>query len=371
MRVVLLMVVGALAASACGDRAPQEESGESSCPGCAIAVRDVHTIGTEDVQGSLTGRPFQITQDGQGRYWIDVVDAFPLLFDSAGKFLQQLGRRGEGPGEFRHLKIQSIVTGDSALVSTGFRFAVLGPDLSIGRQIDVDPRWEVNSVHVMSWPNNVLGLSSTFDQRTRISSTHLVRYDLSGPTATVLDTVFSVQAESSDSEAWASSLRSVGTPGTDGVWVANHNKYQLVQVTHDGAVKDTIVRQLDWFPGGEAMRIGGPGKPTSPHMMGNWTDSKGYLWVLASKPRTNTGDAWKDAQSGGMEVRVAALPAPYELNQTLIEVFDPVSRMVVAQHLFDGYLIGVLPNNRVASYVETEAGIPVITVHELSLSGQM
>lgn len=51
----------------------------------------------------------------------------------------------------------------------------------------------------------------------------------------------------------------------------------------------------------------------------------------------------------------------------MIEVIDPVTKNVVATHTFDGYITALLAGNRVASYVENADGIPIMTIHRLTL----
>ena len=137
----------------------------------------------------------------------------------------------------------------------------------------------------------------------------------------------------------------------------------------DGEPVDSINRRPDWFPGGEPARIGSPTEPTTPHMIGSWMDGDGLLWVLASQPRLDTEDVWKDMPSleGAREVRVASLPADYKLNRTVIEVIDLAERRVVSRHTFDGYIIDILPDQRLASFVETKDGVPILRIHEVSL----
>ena len=68
------------------------------------------------------------------------------------------------------------------------------------------------------------------------------------------------------------------------------------------------------------------------------------------------------------EVRVASLPPEYKLYRTLIEVIDPAAKRVLARRTFDGYIFGALSENRVAAYVETEAGVPVVTIYRVTLN---
>lgn len=111
MRLLLLLALLPWIAS-CDDGNASAIPDEPACTSCTIEIEPILQIGAEDGPGSLTGRPYSIRQDGRGRYWIEVLDAFPLLYDSAGNFLQPLGQPGDGPGEYRDLAIRSLLPGD-------------------------------------------------------------------------------------------------------------------------------------------------------------------------------------------------------------------------------------------------------------------
>jgi len=57
------------------------------------------------------------------------------LFDAAGGWLRDVGRRGEGPGEFGGMNILRRTAGDSVFVFdwSGHRYTVYSPDFEVGR----------------------------------------------------------------------------------------------------------------------------------------------------------------------------------------------------------------------------------------------
>lgn len=65
---------------------------------------------------------------------------------------------------------------------------------------------------------------------------------------------------------------------------------------------------------------------------------------------------------------MSALPAGYELYRTVIEVIDIAVKRVIARDTFDGHIIAVLPDQRVAAFVETPDGVPILTIYRLSLT---
>ncbi len=57
--------------------------------------------GEDDAQGDLINRPFEIRLAADGTvYVLDWGDVCIRVFDANGKLLRQVGRKGQGPGEF-------------------------------------------------------------------------------------------------------------------------------------------------------------------------------------------------------------------------------------------------------------------------------
>jgi hypothetical protein len=339
-----------------------------SCRGCRIAMDVVATIGDSTGDSGLTGRPLAVKQDQSGRYWINVLDAFPLMLDPAEGGLVEFARRGEGPREYRHPAVRAVLPGDSILVSDMYEYSVLAPDLELVRRFAT--REDIPRIEVLAWPTNVLGLTARFDPGSGRFHLMILRYDMSGERAFVTDTLFA-PATGGEKGREADDYRILGAPFHDGsIWVSDFNRYYLVKYSPDGEPLDSIQRSPRWFPGGEPVRRRGPDERTSPHMVGSWLDVEGRLWTLAAKPREDTRAAWEgvaDVRAGLREVRASALPAVYQLNRTMIEVIDLTERRVMARLDFDGYIIDVLPNQRVASFRETPLGIPIMTIHRLGL----
>ncbi|HSK18776.1 MAG TPA: hypothetical protein VK912_06530 [Longimicrobiales bacterium] len=338
-----------------------------SCAECEIVIEDVAVIGDTTDDRSLAGRPFAVWQDETGRYFINVLDAFPMVYHPDTGVLDDFGRQGGGPGEFRHPTIRALLPGDSLLVTDGVTYHVVAPDLTVARSVTVGA--DLPSIAVVDWPGRVTATGHSFDRASGMIQWFAAEYDMSGEAVQVRDTLLMSEMISGGDASWISAIRMLGEVADDGgVWISDYNTYRLVQY-RDGEPVDSIMRRPDWFPGGEPARLGSPTEPTTPHMLGSWMDEGGLLWVLASQPRLDTRDVWKDMPSfeGAREVRVASLPADYKLNRTVVEVIDLTERRVLTRHTFDGYIIDILPDQRLASFVETEDGVPVLRIHEVSL----
>lgn len=341
-----------------------------SCRDCEIIVEEVAVVGDTTADASLTGRPMAVWQDGTGRYWINVLDAFPMIYDPESGQLSEFARRGEGPGEYRHPMIRTDLPGDSMLVSDVLTYRVVTRGMGIAREIQ--GMESLPAIAVVQWPSSVLGITMPHDRSTGTVRTVVARYDFSGDEVSVVDTILATEPNNGAGSEWAGSIRLFGRPAPDSsLWISDFNRYRLVRYSSDGEPLDSVRRRPQWFPGGEPLRIGGPNQPTTPHLSGNWVDAKGRLWVLAAQPRDDTREVWKDAgaQAGAMEGRVASLPADYKLKRTIIEVIDLDTRRVIARRTFDGYVNAILSDQRVASFTETELGVPVLRIHRLTLRG--
>ncbi len=111
---------------------------------------------------SLMTAPTQFLEGPHGRYYVpDYRDGRIAVFDAQGHYVQDIGRRGEGPGEFVSLRLQSII-GDT--ISTfdfqlqrGTRFGTdghlidvfrlpIGGGFAVGLQCHPDGRLIVDTV---------------------------------------------------------------------------------------------------------------------------------------------------------------------------------------------------------------------------------
>lgn len=84
----------------------------------------------------------RVIRGGDGRFVVATSKPVAVrVHDARGRFLRQLGREGEGPGEYRFTADLGEVTGDSVLVvSAGTRrWSVFGLDGKLVREFPVDP----------------------------------------------------------------------------------------------------------------------------------------------------------------------------------------------------------------------------------------
>src|SRR5688572_18479471 len=148
------LAVAVLCAIAACDRTPPGMIPDRvACDSCRIEITPELTIGDTAGASILTGRPYTIVTNEKGKYWIAVLDAFPLLFDSAAGTLGEFAREGQGPGEFRYPSVVAHLPGDSLLVQDRRAWHVLAPDMSTARTI-AHPD-ELGSLRILDWPRRV------------------------------------------------------------------------------------------------------------------------------------------------------------------------------------------------------------------------
>ena len=124
-----------------------------SCDACTITVRQLVRLGAEDGDGSLSGFPTAVRADSRGRYWVLEWRRPPRLFDANGRFMRNVGRIGQGPGEFVFAFDAGQVAGDSILVidAAARRATVFSPDLRPRRYVSL--RTQLFSTTVVRWPD--------------------------------------------------------------------------------------------------------------------------------------------------------------------------------------------------------------------------
>ena len=333
-----------------------------SCARCSIDVRALVSMGTVEGPGSFPGRPWDLLVDGKGRYWVALTDHFPMVFDANGKFIQQFGKKGSGPGEFRFIGLKAALPGDSMLVNDLNRLVVVAPDLSIARTIRTN--LDVGQVKSLDWPRNNVVFAYTRSGPERAST--LQQLDLSGTEAQLTRVLLSQPFGRTPAE-YAGSFRKIGAVKPQYFWAAHVNRYRLVRYDAAGAAQDSIERKPSWFTGGAGLGMGNLSRPASPQFTDTWEDERGRLWTLSAQPRADGSQAWRGIKVQGNEIAVADMPPAFKVWRTMVEIIDPVKKRVIARKLLETFAFSGMPGNRIATFTEDELGIPRITIHQLTL----
>lgn len=112
---------------------------------------EVLSVGSLDGPNDSFDRIMDGALDSRGRLFVaDDLSRSVKVFDSDGRFVQAVGRLGDGPGEFRSPWGVAVDQHDSLYVwdSVLGRISVFSPSLAFARSIRVSPAWIVTSLLV-------------------------------------------------------------------------------------------------------------------------------------------------------------------------------------------------------------------------------
>lgn len=356
-----LLLLGITVSAGAQDAPPTPIRDEVSCPACTITVRPLVTLGDDDGPGAFNGRPMSVNADARGRYWVFTELEPPSVFSPSGKFVQTVGRKGSGPGEFRGPNFGAVV-GDSMVVFDWVesRATVVGPDLRAARTLRLQGR--VQQVLVHKWPGD-LTISGSASREPGGPVLHR---------ATFADSMLRVVSSFGPAEDREFRVRPdippvVGPHPGSRFLTADWGRYRVTLWTATGSRVTQVERKPSWFAGEGSRGIGGPTRPPEPVISAVTSDSTGLVWVFVSVPAPTWRDGWP-TQSGRGEFAVRNIDFS-KIYRTTVEVIDLTRGRVVARKELDAYVLGALPGLRAATYTVDAAGIPRVGVVQLELRG--
>ncbi|MBP7550560.1 MAG: hypothetical protein KA761_09770 [Gemmatimonadaceae bacterium] len=326
----------------------------ATCVSCELRLVDPLDLRVPDTAVALVS-PFAFQQDERDRYYFN--DPFGTLgvrvFDSAGRYLRTLGRRGQAPGEFLFINAILPSRGDTlhAFGNAHWTFAADGrhlrtqalPDLmTVSRMITLRDRkrlavGSVNSADAYGQPFHLLGADGSIERS------------------------FGLPARASVVSAW-SSQRAVAPYGPAGFISAKVNQYELEIWTSDGQLNRTLSRDAEWFQPWTSWNSRSDQRPPPPRLMSIAVDESGLVWTLISVADA----AWAPAAATGRE---GGMPSTGELGRrfdSIIEVLDPVAGKIVWSGRFSQMLIALVKPGVAIENVETEEGEVVVRVWKVT-----
>jgi hypothetical protein len=336
----------------------------AACATCALQMRTLVTLGAASGAGELTRSPNGIAIDPQGRYWV-LAGGPPRIYSPGGRFLQTLGQRGSGPGQFEDPYAAAVLPGDSMLVLDPVlgRAAVVSPKLRVSREIDAP--WPVTRVAVLKWPTAVVlsGDILTPDQigwplhvASFAGSRAIIRHSFGPDSGKLL-------------VGGRTAIAQLITANGGRLWAADFSHYRITQWTTEGAWLQSLIREAPWFPPSNVASLGGPNVAPAPAITGLELDSLGLIWVAAKVPGSHWAAAWPSLPSGIVDVPVRNIHLDL-LYGSAIEVIDPTSARVLTRRRMDEWVVAILPGHRAAVYSTDAQGVRHLTIVELKLTGR-
>lgn len=314
----------------------------------------------------LSGSPTHVTAHGQD-YVVLIPGELPLVFTSEGEFVRELGRSGEGPGEFRSAAYATALPGDSLLVvdSRLRRVSVFAPDLEFVRTISLPIAGR--SVGVLRWPDRVVVNGSSNTPEGAGWPLHLL--DLTDSPARELASFGDTDGELRPG-GMADLLRTVFDVGREGIWTAHAASFQFARYSDEGEQLWALRRQPEWFSEPSEANIGSPTQPPPPFVQDAAVHDD-LLWVGLRVPHPDWQAAWQGTivpPSG--ELTAPEAPDRTELYMTRIEVIDLDRLELLAALSLEGLVVQVRQGLEMILY-DLEDGLhPRLRAFDLHLEGR-
>lgn len=319
-RVLLLVLLVSLAASPRGLVAQEVRQIQTtlSCTACELHTETLAEIGGDGPAFAPVSSVQTVARDAMGRYWMSFGSAALVhVFDADGAFVGEVGRRGQGPGEFTApMALASLK--DSMAVFDRTRMTVVGPDLAPTRDFRIDG--QVFSAVTVAWPliaiNARLGIPGASGRPFHI---------LNVATGEVEHSFGMVQ---SDPDPWAAFAHLALGPGGREIWTAARTRLEVQRWSLEGVLLETFQGEPAWFPTGGRGQMGNHQTPPDPLVVDMLVREEGVLLFLAL-PRADWRRAWGTSQTTG-HIPAADLPEAHSLRQARVALLDPRDGSIVS-----------------------------------------
>jgi len=272
---------GALAAQT--ETEPSAEIVDLACRACDVDLELLAVLGDVSGEGMLEAELNSVRVDAQSRFVVTDGDSpFLWVFRSDGSFVHRVGRRGEGPGEFRWTSAILVGPSDSVFVFDPSlrRLTVYDSEHELGRTAPLEIAASFDATFVDD------GIVVNADVRSPERAG--LPLHLLDPGGEILTSFGSVTARFRPDLGYGV-RRAVAASGRTAVWSAWLNRYRMERWGTDGTLLQVLERDVDWFEPYEEP-AGGPEEPPSP-LVRALHEEAGVLWVLLTVPSPQ----WREA----------------------------------------------------------------------------
>jgi hypothetical protein len=323
--------------------------GESpDCDSCRAGLSPVVRLGSLDDPAGF-GPVVQIARNSRSEYVVSsaTFDGELLVYGEDGSFLHTVGRRGEGPGEFRRMQLLDFDAHDSlhAVETSGPRHSVFAPDFSFARSVQMQTRTMAMRIEesgaVFAVAPAMTDSGSYALQRISPDGTGLAAFDSIEPGA----------------RGPAAMGRNITVDPAGRRWSVGMADYRVKQWGEDGGLIRIFEARREWIPESIPMRLERDQRPPG-QMAGLEADERGLLWVFAAVPDAD----WAPPSPG-------TRPSPKTMYDTVVEVIDPAEGTLLARSTFDDLVIP-FATGFAYSMVEESSGDLRVQIWRLDLSGR-
>jgi hypothetical protein len=360
--IVYRFLCGAFIAAdvASGQSAPVRVSSTQTCARCRIELDRIAVLGAS-TDRALPARIVHVSQTSRGEIVVGPSSERTqfLVYDEKGRLVRVVGRRGDGPGEYRDIKSVVVGRGDTVYVvdrGSG-RITVLAPDYSLVRTVSFPAAASTHSLIPTARGDFVVQADIRTPELVGLPI-HIVDRD-----GGILRSLGNARPTLRVGEGFQASGRHVALAADGSVWAARIPEYSVALWSRSGQQVAELERDAAWFP------RRAPGTPAridmvrpEPTLNGIRLDDEGRLWAVS----TLADARWKATaprMPSGKEGGVVDLGDIDRYVDTVIEVIDPRAGKLVAQRRFD-QAIGGFTNggNLLMSFRERPDGVVAIEV---------
>lgn len=363
--IVLATAVLPLSCSIPGDQEPVDavnEEGEfvveavAACTTC-ISLENTAQLGSEDGPGYLEVAMFGVV-DSMGNYWVSQFDG-PKVFSPEAEYLGQVGRLGEGPGEFR--------MGGDLFVDEAGNIHIFDPQLS--RETVFSPSWElIKTVQLpgavfQAVPLNGGRLLANF----RASSPDKVGLPLHVIEGPKVIRSMGPTSGSHDMENYRLLARDAKR---DVVLSMRNDEYLIKEWDGDGNLLRAFRRQDAWTDPVEEGGLGlGPETPPPPYVADLFVDSLSRAWVIYWLPRPDWQDHVEEFRyyDGSIGYRPEGGQTE-SVMYAVLEILDLEEARVLYRVESEELFGGVLTDGRVFGITHDEIGAPLLSIWSVDIT---
>lgn len=327
------------------------------CASCRIELKSLVRLGTPSGPGSLERASNAAILDKRGRFLVTGINVSSfLVFDSLGRYQRNVGRAGQGPGEYGDIaKVIPVHRDTIHVLDNGQgRWTVLDGDFGVRRvvQLPFAPSREAvvlpdgylvshSAIYSPVLAGLPLHLVDTAGRRVRSfgSESGMVRSDIGG---------FDVRLLTS-------------APGSGNVWSAFAIQYVIEEWNSTDKLVTHLERSVDWFtpqlkptPHGPD-RSKPPIKPTT--IAAIHVDSGGLLWVVIAVPDSIPGRGVEKRPNGGW-----AVTDPEKFQDSILEVIDLRKGTLVGSVRVDYKIQGFAADGLIVASRHRDDGTPFVEI---------
>jgi hypothetical protein len=355
--VVILMVTSSTASA---QQTVRVLPGSVVCQACRVDLSTIVTLGDADGPGALIGEPRFLLRLRDGRF---VTAEYPtasrlLVFRPDGSFDREIGRSGEGPGEFRHIST-AYVTADGTL-------RVFDGALRRESEFDAELNFKSSTVYATLGAANVVMASNG----EVYYNANVATPDAVGLPLHLVQDGQVIRSFGSEHPVHRPDAPEIGqramSPTNEGIWTARRTHYLIEFWTREGSRLSALERRVPWFEPYLMREPLSPSRPPESWVADLRADESGRLTVLLTVASQEFAKGLKVIGQRGNQV-LYDIEECATVFDTIVEVIDTARQRVYAASRRPECLLGFVDAD-IYGY-SMDRGFPQINVYSMRVAG--